>query len=179
MGVQRTKDRVEIGLRKWIWNNRGYKWNIIFFILSGYCIFLFLKIEGYFDYSSKYHIQQIICNQTFDNQLFVLDNDDETTWGLLEEHYPNEGFGIIFSKEISINKIEIENKEKDRYPSADVEFYVSMDGENWIKCENKLNELEDGTNQYLMKQTYQAKCMRITYNEKKPGFWPITELRLQ
>ena len=159
-------------------NKKDIKWIGILIIILFFCAFYLLKIYGYFDFSSKYGIESISCTQLQDNALFVIDDDVETTWGLLEEHNPGEMFLIRFTGERVFHNISIHNVLFDKYETKKMNIYVSQDEIEWILCERNEEETEDKII-YILDKEYRGKYLKFEYVEEESGFWPITEVIIE
>lgn len=160
--------------------SENFSINLFIFFLISYVVLLILKLNGYCDYSGKYHIQEIFCNQIFDNSYLIVDNDMKTTWGMTELHYQKEYFIIKFKKEKDISAINI-------YASKDLQdknilfpniiISASNDGHNWNECKYELNKYKDRI-EYNFLNSCKGRFLNLTYNEKTPGYWPISEVKI-
>lgn len=151
------------------------KWLLISIFSVAYLIFLALKLCGFFDYSAKYGIEYIKCNQLYENQLFLIDNDFNTTWGKTEKHYMGESCDFYLKKGINVSKIDIVNVLENEIPSAKIDIYFSEDGENWTHGTYREYRTNEITTTYEFHETQKIKCLRLQYSDEM-GKWPITEI---
>ncbi len=137
---------------------------------------LILKIFGYCDYTAKYDIEEISCNQKFYNSSFVLDNDLKTIWGLTEKHHKNEPFIFKFRKIKDISSLQILTDEK-KYPFPKIDILSSNDKKNWHLCQYDLSKINNGII-YEFKNSCKGKYLSLVYMEDTPSYWAISEIML-
>ena len=157
--------------------SKNLKWLCVLLIVLEYAIFLMLKINGFFDFSAKYKIEHISCTQVFDNALFVIDNDDKTTWGESELHSDGEVFDIKFREDRAFHSVIINNN-SNKNPTANIKIYISNDGVSWNECRYE-KKIKNGTETYY---TFNEECygdhLRLVYANREAGYWPITEIQI-
>ena len=151
----------------------------IFCICSfAFMLLLILKLNGYCDYSAKYDIEDITCNEIDYQRYFIVDKDDSTIWGLEELHYNDEKFIIRFKKTKVLSDIAIithEDKNISGLPKTDIES--SENGKDWHKCTYEVNK--DGE---LIRYNFTLPCkgkyISLIYKDENPGYWPIKEIEI-
>lgn len=152
------------------------QWIFICFVLIAWVIFLFLKINGKFDFSAKYDIEQISCNEEY-NRLLLIDGDSKTTWGMLDRnHTKGEQINFRFRHPRYFSKIFILNTTTDE--TKPMNIYVSSDGENFEQCIHSLNINTDKGHEFSLLQQYYGQYLRLEYTSDVAGTWPITEVEI-
>ena len=150
------------------------KWYVITGILLGYFVFLILKINGYFDYTSRYQIEWIDNIEVY-NSNYLIDNDLNTTWGL-DAKFPQGSLVIIkLKKQRSFGEIGIINVADE--PTVPMSIYVFSDGENYSKCETEVRE-EGNKTFYSIPGKAVGEYIVLVYEGSDNGHWPITEVMI-
>lgn len=152
------------------------KWIVIFLVLLSFCTFYVLKINGHFDYSAKYDIEYIQCAEGI-NRLFLIDGDNKTTWGIVDDkHVKGENIDFKFKRQRSFSKIVIfNNSEKETVP---VNIYVSNDGMNF-ELYPIVMQHDENEDIYSFETPCNGEYLRIeNRNLEEQGQWPITEVKI-
>lgn len=151
------------------------QWLVICLILVLWIIFLFSKINGRLDYSAKYGIEWITCREE-PNRLLLIDGDNETNWGMEDDHAKGEQINFHFRQDRCFQKISIINATNSKTQIMNI--YVSTDGENFEKCEYHLNIVDEGKYEFLLTKQYYGEYLRFEYTNEDMGKWPITEVEI-
>lgn len=158
--------------------NSKKKWNIIVCFLVLFLIFLLLKINGYFDYSSKYGIESIYCEKDRYDLLFILDGDKKTTWGLLEEYSMNDSLVISFRHKRVVSEVQLDNERWKEYPTKSVALLYAVGDSGWMECE-KETSIINGQIRFELNTPVEADQLLLIYMDDISGQWPITELYIR
>lgn len=151
------------------------RWILVLIVLISFCLFYALKLNGYMDFTSKFGVESMSCIDRNDNSLFIIDDDQNTTWGLDEEHEHGELFLIRFRAERTFSSMTIVNTRWQECATKRMNIYVSKDEAEWQQCEVLVNQVDAEHTVYTFCEDYIGKYVRLEYAEE-PGFWPITEL---
>ncbi len=155
-------------------NDNAVKWYIIAALLFVYLIFLILKINGVWDYTSKYGIEWIADGEGY-NSVMMIDGDVETTWGRLENFEPGSNVHIKFKKNRSISEVRLLNLSE--YETAPMGIFMSDDGENFRLCP-VTQSVEDKKTSYKFETPQSGTYLVFTYGAEAAGHWPITEVEI-
>ena len=150
------------------------KLNIIMGMLLLYIFFLMLKINGCFDFTSRYGIEWI-NNDEWYNSAYLIDDDTETTWGLNSEFEPGSMLSIKFKEKRSFSEIAILNVTDEA--TAPMSVYVSSDGEFYFRCITDVRE-DSRKTIYDIPDKAEGEYLLFMYEGSDGGHWPITEVQI-
>ena len=160
-------------------SNKNFKNEVLWFVLAllvlFWFIFLFLKINGHFDFSSKYGIKSLWAKEGYNCQM-VIDGDGNTTWGILyDEHSLGDVFKFEFVESRTITSVSIINNSE--FPQPTVRILVSEDGANYTNVDYTCTEdAETSSYFYVLEYEVDTKYIEFEYNNSETGRWPITEV---
>ena len=152
------------------------QWGIIFIVIMLFFVFYVLKINGIFDYTSKYGIEYVQCSKSNDDRdgVFMIDGDNKTTWGLLDRnHVKGEHIDFKFRSQRSFSKIVLFNFST--RINVPVNIYVSRDGVNY-ELQAITRQVYKDHDDYVFDASCNGAYMRIEYASSTQGNWPITEV---
>lgn len=150
------------------------KWIVICMILMIFTVFLFMKIEGFYDYTGKYGIEWIRESE-FGNGVMMIDGDPETTWGIVETFEKGSMIMMKFRDRRSISGISIINASE--YDTIPVSIYVSDNGESFEYCDHA--EEDEGIKKtYRFNTEAEGILLMLVYEAEDTGHWPITEVEI-
>ena len=159
---------------KEIASGKEYKWYVISAVMLLFLIFLLLKINGYFDYTSRYGIEWIIGDEGY-NCLMILDKDEKTTWGLLNNFQTNSSLVMKFKDNRSISKVRIINASDEE--TVPMSIFVSDDGQNYLPCQSTV-DFNGNMTEYTLDAGVSGIYMAFVYGGVAGGHWPITEVEI-
>lgn len=153
---------------KWIW---------ACVLLLGFLSFLIIKANGILDFTGKYGIESIRCEELHNNNcVMMLDGDLGTTWGLTEKHVPGEQIVFQFRKQRKVSEYSIiNNSEAETIP---VKIYYSNDNYEWVLCKGQWL-VEKQLSKFVIVNDISCKYLMIENNGEKEGVWPITEVEFE
>lgn len=134
-----------------------------------------MKLYGYFDNSSRYGIQKIICPTERYNSQFLIDNDLTTTWGLLEHPIKKENLDIQFRHPISISSLQLllDMPLEKEIPYSKIKLFCSNDGLKWNEVIFSTDDMR-----YLTFPPLSCAHIRIQYCGDGTNYWGISEIRI-
>lgn len=150
------------------------QWIVICLVFALFTLFLFMKVEGYFDYTGRYGIEWINESE-LNNGVMMIDDDIETTWGILGNFEKGSTVIMKFRNIRSFSEISILNASD--YPSIPVSVCVSDTGEVFTLCDNVAEERGDRT-VYKLSDTLTGRFLMLIYEADEIGHWPITEVEI-
>lgn len=153
----------------------GLKWYIITGILLAYIVFMVLKINGVFDYTSRFGIEWIRDQEGY-NSVMMIDDDVETTWGLLTEFAVGSQVVMKFKGIRSFSEISVLNVSEES--TVPMSVYVSTDGDNFTRCESD-SGVEGQTTVYTLHGDVSGGYIMFVYEGSDAGHWPITEVTIK
>ena len=148
-------------------------------IVALFVAFLICTIHGLLLYSGNYGIKHIDCNQTFRNELFLIDHDMKTTWGLTEEHHWHEMIYIHFRTPRCITGIDVLNAEYMTEKTPSMMIFTAENGLDWVHISPSSYEEtnEKDITRFIFHEPLTA-CQHISlaYMDEDDGFWPVSEV---
>ncbi len=140
-------------------------------ILIAFMIFFFLKVNGFFDYTHKYHIKDITATIDNENIMSVLDDDMATVWNektFLGETFagPKDNIFICFDRPVSINGIKMDGTLPEGL------LFLTDDGK---KISVKKT---DAAGEFLFDETVVTDDLVIEVPEGEEQSWHIAELEV-
>ena len=151
-------------------------------VLTAFFLFWILKINGFFDYSHKYHIRNFESERDTENLASMLDDEELTTWGDLsfwgEETVPEgEELMIWLDGSQRVSGLSMQGE----FP-AELSFYaLSSDGKNWEDLSDS-GRMETDRSNKVFAVTFPAvetEAIRIKVTKSSPhDRWVIGEMEL-
>ena len=99
---------------------------------------------------------------------------------MTEQHYPEENFIIKFKKSKSISSIDITipyDLKDNNISFPAMKILMSDNGYQWNNCEYTLSNFPERLN-YKFSNICKGEYLNLIYDEKDPGYWPISEITI-
>ena len=150
---------------------------VLALLLVAFTILYLMKIFGYWDFSSRYHVRKIICpTQNYDAQLLI-DDDIETSWGLIDMPRKGENLEFYFTHPVKISFIDLLLNDKilNSVPYAELKLFRSDNEVDWNEVPFQTSDMRH----LVLTSTVSLSCLRIQYCGDESGHWGISEVNFR
>lgn len=139
-----------------------------------------LKIYGYWDFSSRYNIKEIICTNETHNSLLLIDNEIKSAWGAKHLTSKNEHISIFFRKFQKIDSLSIIFYNLGYFgiksSPKKIKIYKFDQGDwNEIKYSEEILRHDDKIEQKIVLNCI-TDAVRIQYQGDENQYWIISEI---